>query len=400
MLAEKSIAMINADGRMLKYKRAEFQVRKLISNSRVGDKLPTERELAKMLGCNVLTVRKGMQILVDEGYLNRRVGSGTFVKRVPEGDDAAGRSAVEHIGIVSHSDGGFYSYQVVQAIASAALEQNIELRSFWTRDYGDSLISTVRDMVRSGCNSLILPWFPPTKIDAVRRFAQECPIPPVLPQRLPGLEHLCFEEPGVFGKSAGVEVEVLYEYFLRLGAERIHFIGPSNTESPAFQEKITAFIRSAAKAGREPVFGLFDSSPDKALALARKYKEFAGNLAIISYDDAHAVRFMTAMHKLSLTAPVDFRIVGHNDSSAARNTEPPLSTIRENFEYIGRAMLACAHALALGKHLQSSQSPNPRLLVRESCGGRDFAAKFNIKNMDIEIVAPAAPDAVADAVTT
>jgi len=383
---------------MLKYKRAEHQVRKLISNSRIGDKLPTERELAKMLGCNVLTVRKGMQILVDEKYLSRRVGSGTFVIKIPDIDESAGRSTVEHIGIVSHSDGGFYSFQVVQAIAGAALEQNIELRSFWTRDYGESLMETVRDMIRSGCKSLIIPWFPPSKTDVVRRFAQECPLQPVLPLRLPGLEHLCFEEPGVFGKSAGMEVEVLYEYFLRLGSERIHFIGPSNTDSPAFQEKITAFIRCAAKAGREPVFGLFDHSPEKTLALARKYKEFAGNLAIISYDDAHAVRFMTAMHKLSLTAPVDFRIVGHNDSSAARNTEPPLSTIRENFEYIGKAMLACAHGLALGKHVQSSRSPNPLLLVRESCGGRDIAAKFNIKNLDIEIIAPDEPALLADIV--
>ena len=380
---------------MLKYKLAEQRVRKLLAHSRVGDKLPTERELAKMLGFNVLTVRKGMQVLVDEGYLNRRVGSGTFVKKKPEGDEASGRSVVEFIGIVSHSDGGFYSYQVVQAIASAALEQSLELRSFWTRDYGESLLGTVRDLARSGCKSLVIPWFPPAMIEAVRQFAHECPIPLVLPQRIPGLEHLCFEEPGVFGKSAGLEVEVLYEYFLRLNSERIHFIGPSDTESPAFQEKITAFIRSAAKAGREPVFGLFDNLPGKALALAHKYKEFAGNLAIISYDDAHAVRFMTAMHKLSLTAPTDFRIVGHNDSSAARNTEPPLSTIRENFEYIGGAMLACAHGLASGKHVQSNRSPNPRLLVRESCGGRDLAAKLNIKNMDIEIIARSEPEPVA-----
>jgi DNA-binding LacI/PurR family transcriptional regulator len=387
--------MIYPDSRMLKYKRAEHQVRKLISNSRIGDKLPTERELAKMLGCNVLTVRKGMQILVDEGYLSRRVGSGTFVINIPAIEEFSGRPGVEHIGIVSHSDGGFYSFQVVQAIASAALEQNIELRSFWTRDYGESLMSTVRDMARSGCKSLIIPWFPPSKIDAVRRFAHESPIQPVLPQRLPGLEHLCFEEPGIFGKSAGLEVDVLYDYFIRLGSERIHFIGPSNTESPAFQEKITSFIRSAANAGREPVFGLFDHSTEKVLALARKYKEFAGNLAIISYDDAHAVRFMTAMHKLSLTAPVDFRIVGHNDSSAARNTEPPLSTIRENFEYIGGAMLQCAHALAQGKHVQSSRSPNPRLLVRESCGGREKAATFNIRNMDIEIISPTESEPVA-----
>ena len=390
--------MINPDSRMLKYKRAENRVRELISNSRIGDKLPTERELAKMLGCNVLTVRKGMQVLVDEELVSRRVGSGTFVKKIPRVTGKQDRPAIEHIGIVGHNNGGYYSYQVIQAIANAALEQDIELRSFWTQDYGPSLLETVRDMARSGCKALIIPWFPPTRTEEVRSFIQESPLKPVLPLRLPGLEHLCFEEPGVYGKSAGVEVEVLYEYFLHLGAGRIHFIGPSNTESPAFQEKITAFIRCAAKSGREPVFGLFDNTPDKALALAAKYKEFAGSLAVISYDDAHAVRFMTAMHKLNLSAPGDFRIVGHNDSSAARNTEPPLSTIRENFEYIGQAMLASALGLAQGQQVQSNRSPNPRLLVRESCGGRGKAAALKIPNLDIEVLEVPEPDPLVESV--
>ncbi len=386
--------MINQDSRMLKYKRAEQQVRKLISLARPGDRLPTERELAKMLDCNVLTVRKGMQTLVDEGFLSRRVGSGTFVSRIPPGETSEAMH-VEYIGVLNHRDGGFYDYRLAQAIASEALSQNLPLRSVWTEDYGKPLLDTVADMARSGCKALIITWFPPALTDEVQRFVRASPLPPVLPLRLPGLEHLCFEDPGIFGKSAALEVEVLYEYFQRLGSTRVHFIGPDNVDSPVFREKVTAFVCHATKHGREPVFGLFGRSPEQALELARKYREYAGNLAIISYDDTHAIRFMTAMHKLGLKAPDDFRIVGHNESSAALHAEPPLSTVRENFEYIGHSMLAAAQGLAVGKIAQCTRSPNPKLVVRESCGGREVAASLHIPNLDIEFADLKAPDARA-----
>ncbi|MEK6793914.1 MAG: GntR family transcriptional regulator [Spirochaetota bacterium] len=44
-----------------------------------NDRLPSEREIARMTGVNVNTVGKVYRQLVDEGYLSRDVGRGTFV---------------------------------------------------------------------------------------------------------------------------------------------------------------------------------------------------------------------------------------------------------------------------------------------------------------------------------
>jgi len=46
-----------------------------------GGRLPSERALADRLGVSYMTVRKAITQLVDEGYLVRRVGQGTFVRR-------------------------------------------------------------------------------------------------------------------------------------------------------------------------------------------------------------------------------------------------------------------------------------------------------------------------------
>ncbi|UCD29015.1 MAG: GntR family transcriptional regulator [Planctomycetota bacterium] len=50
---------------------------------RVGDRLPSVRELARQLPVNQNTVLKAYDLLAREGLLNRRQGDGTFVEDAP-----------------------------------------------------------------------------------------------------------------------------------------------------------------------------------------------------------------------------------------------------------------------------------------------------------------------------
>lgn len=45
----------------------------------IGDRIPSERELAVDFGVSRMTLRQAIQTLVDEGILERRVGAGTYV---------------------------------------------------------------------------------------------------------------------------------------------------------------------------------------------------------------------------------------------------------------------------------------------------------------------------------
>lgn len=47
----------------------------------VGDRIPSERELSTQFGVSRMTLRQAIQTLVEEGILERHVGSGTFVSR-------------------------------------------------------------------------------------------------------------------------------------------------------------------------------------------------------------------------------------------------------------------------------------------------------------------------------
>lgn len=54
-----------------------------------GSALPSERDLSEMTGMSRVTVRKGIDQLIDEGVLFRKQGSGTFVARRIEAPNSA-----------------------------------------------------------------------------------------------------------------------------------------------------------------------------------------------------------------------------------------------------------------------------------------------------------------------
>ena len=55
------------------------RLRELVAAARVGDRLPSERELSLRWGAARMTVRAAMDALVAEGLVERRHGSGTYV---------------------------------------------------------------------------------------------------------------------------------------------------------------------------------------------------------------------------------------------------------------------------------------------------------------------------------
>jgi GntR family transcriptional regulator len=63
------------------YIKIHDNIKKQIENGtwKVGDRLPSERELSEQFGVSRMTLRQAIQTLADEGILERKVGSGTYV---------------------------------------------------------------------------------------------------------------------------------------------------------------------------------------------------------------------------------------------------------------------------------------------------------------------------------
>jgi DNA-binding transcriptional regulator YhcF (GntR family) len=375
----------------LKYQRVESEIRQFAQTLPIGAKLPAERDLAIAYQCNFLTVRKALKRLVDDGTIIRRIGSGTFIARHPvteeEADVMQGR---DRMGVLVYKGSNAYAYRLLQSVAHASIDLKMNVRSIWVRDFGADALAQVNLLKKDGCMALTLPWFPFEKLDEVRRFVADCPLPVSLPLTIPGLEKNCFEQEDIFGASSTtMTIADTCRYYQALGHERIALLGRDSANDLILQRKISGYVHHTSRENLPSVFGLVGSGAQAMDQLAERWKGYRGNLAIVSYDDEHALRFMTAMHKIGLHAPKDYAIIGYNDTEGSRYSDPPLTTIHQNFDYIGHWLLKSAHALAQGKICQSSKTPKLKMLVRDSCGGRDkitesFCSQFEYIDIDVD----------------
>lgn len=367
----------------LKYQRLEIEIRKFAQTLPLGAKLPSERDLAVSYDCNFLTVRKALKKLVEDGSIIRRVGSGTFIAKHLAEQNAASNPATNRVGILVYQGSNAYAYRILQSLAHASIAQNIDLRSIWIRDFGEQAHAQAQKLKQDGCVALALSWFPHEMVDDVRRFVQACTLPVSLPLVIPGLEKNCFEQYDIFGTSSTImTVEDTCRYYQALGYRRIALLGPDSASDLILQRKISGYVHYTSRENLPNLCGLIGPGANAVDQLAERWKAYRGELAIICYDDEHALRFMTAMHKLGLNAPNDFCIIGYNDTEGSRYSDPPLSTIHQNFDYIGHWLLKNALALSQGSVCQSSKTPRLKMLVRESCGGRgkitpEFQSQFH-----------------------
>jgi DNA-binding LacI/PurR family transcriptional regulator len=353
----------------LKYKEIEQEIRHLVETLPIGTKLPPERQLAVTPQCNCLTVRPALKTLVDEGLIVRRVGSGTFVaERAGEaGEGATPRGS--RVGVLMHSDSDAYAHKLLHGISQVAGELRVSLRTGWMSDFKDESLRQAHALKQEGCVALTLPWFPHAAAEDVRGFVTRCPLPVSLPLLIPGREKNYFGDPGMYGLDLLPTTEALYRYFQALGRSRVALLGPRTPGDSILRKMLASYVCRAADEKQPAYLGLVNASSQSMDQLATEWKQHAGELAIISYDDEHALRFITSMHKIGLSAPRDFSIIGHNDTDASRFSDPALSTIRQDFAHIGRGLLKSALALSRGTVEQDNVSMPAKLVVRGSCGG-------------------------------
>ena len=91
--------------------------------------------------------------------------------------------------------------------------------------------------------------------------------------------------------------------------------------------------------------------------------------AIFAANDEMALGVMRAMFEAGRAVPGDVSIVGFDDVPFARYLTPPLTTIRQDFEEIGRRSVdMLLDAIGGGHDSHARAAITPELIVRDSTG--------------------------------
>ena len=149
-----------------------------------------------------------------------------------------------------------------------------------------------------------------------------------------------------------VAMEQSYAHLASLGHQRIGLVlGPSD-HMPS-RRKLEAFERAVAASGgrasedelvERTMFSL-EGGHAAATKLIRR-----GATGIICGSDPLALGAIRAARRAGLSVPTDLSVVGYDDSTFMSCTDPPLTTVRQPIEAIGRAAVEILVGQIEGAH--------------------------------------------------
>ena len=164
-------------------------------------------------------------------------------------------------------------------------------------------------------------------------------LPVVLAFQRPAAEHLDFPRGST---DDAVAIEQAYGHLTSLGHERIGLILGPPDHVPS-RRKLAAFEVASRRATgstlpAELVERTMFSLEGGHAAATRLIGQ--GVTGIVCASDPLALGAIRAARRLGLSVPADVSVVGYDDSAFMSCTDPPLTTVRQPIEAIGRAAVA------------------------------------------------------------
>jgi DNA-binding LacI/PurR family transcriptional regulator len=336
-----------------------------------GDRLPSEAELERKFGTSRITVGRAVRDLQIAGLVERRPGSGTYVK------PARSEGALS-FGLLIPDLGETEIFEpMCQGMMASPLAREHAL--VWGSPQGASskeerawqLCRQYIDRAVSGVFFAPLESTSP-KDDVNTRIADAldaAAIPIVLLDRTvtayPRRGH--HDLVGIDNRRAGY---VVTEHLLGLGARRVAFVARPST----------AATLGAREAGYREALHVWDAPVDRALVHrldpeegreVRALMESARPDGIVCANDRTAARLMRTLLRLDYRVPADVRLVGIDDVEYASLLPVPLTTLRQPTRQIGDAAMTAMLERVARKDLPARDILlHAELVVRESCGGK------------------------------
>lgn len=163
--------------------------------------------------------------------------------------------------------------------------------------------------------------------------------------------------------------ELATRHLLELGHTRIaHLQGPPDHQDAA--ERAEGYRRALRARGVKVDPGLVVQSgflaPEGLAAIERLLASGRRFTAVFAANDECAYGAHLGLHRRGLRVPEDVSLVGFDDLPGSRFTTPPLTTVRQPLEEIGRRAARSLLDLLHGRAPPTDDMPEVELVVRES----------------------------------
>ncbi|WP_418277731.1 LacI family DNA-binding transcriptional regulator [Isoptericola jiangsuensis] len=263
------------------------------------------------------------------------------------------------IGVLVESAASFGPTSTLHAVESAARAAGYEVSSVFLRA-GEKISPQegVDHLMALGVDALCVVAPRSSSIADLRRIAVGVPVLVVKPDKDPTFLTVTVDQ------RAGTVLAV--DHLVSLGHRDIlHLAGPLDWLEARTRER--AFHARAKSWGiRERPIVVGDWTADFAYEFARGIRELPDYTAVFVANDDMAVGFVHGLHERGFSVPDDISVVGFDDIPLARHVIPPLTTVRQNFDALGRSVVDVLRAAIEEREIPDQTRIPAEIVVRAS----------------------------------
>jgi DNA-binding LacI/PurR family transcriptional regulator len=336
-----------------------------------GHRLPSESQLVKIFSASRPTVNRALRELQLAGLIDRRVGSGSYVRA-----DAAARGYT--FGLLIPELGRTEIFEpICRGMAEA--QHGSQHVLLWGSSFGDE--ANMEQQASRACRQLVSKkvsgvFFAPLELtlqkDAINRTIAEsldrAGIPMVLLDRdlVSYPERSRYDLVGIDNRRAGYAIT---KHLIRSGCKRPVFIGRPGS-APTVDARAAGYREAVAAANPELEAQVCRIEPDDRAQVKAVLARLRPD-GFVCANDFTAARLLRTLTGLRVGVPNKVRMVGIDDVKYASLLSVPLTTIHQPCASIGSAAIG-----AMLDRLRDPRLPardivlNFDLVVRNSCGVR------------------------------
>ncbi|WOC31961.1 MULTISPECIES: GntR family transcriptional regulator [Caproicibacterium] len=306
-----------------------------------GEKLASEKELGQLFNVSRQTVRQAINVLVQEGLLESRQGSGTYVTR-----KIANTHAPQMVvGVISTYVNDYIFSGILRGMENVLTENGYSMQLAFTHNHMESEKKALSNMIARGVDGLIVEpaksGLPSPNMDLYGEVLREG-----LPMLFFNTYYPSLQLPHVALDDMATGLAAT-EHLIRAGHRRI--AGIFKLDDYQGRLRYAGYIRALMNAGipLDDDLVLWYSTEDFADGF--KTEKFQHRLqdatAVFCYNDQIALQVVATLRELGRRIPQDISIVSVDNSDLAKLCEVPLTSVAHPMEDLG--MTAAQNLLRL-----------------------------------------------------
>ena len=360
-----------------KYKQIYNRLRSALANREYapGERMPSENELVEQFGASRPTIGRALAQLESEGLVERRAGSGTFVRAQSNREGLTFGLLIPDLGTTEIFE------PISRGISIAHVGGHHDLLWGATLSPG----APVEDQAQQLCDYYLSRkvsgiFFAPLELSSSRdetnkriaRAIDEAQIPMVLLDRDLSVypQRSRYDLIAIDNRRAGY---VIANHVLQCGARRIIFLARPGSAPTVAQRAVGCQEAIRAFNGVADCWPEFCDPTD--LAAVRSLIARHTPDAFVCANDYTAARLMPSLNALGIEVPNQIKVTGMDDVRYASLLQTPLTTIHQPCQEMG--------VVALGAMLDRIANP--------SMPARDYLVDFKL--MVRQSTTPSSPTA-------